>query len=78
MQLKLSELKPELYKKYSIRQQEPKQDIFRVIVYKLFANKLNVRLIDNNFFIFLPKRIRCKFYNIVITGLGKVFVNKDL
>jgi glycosyltransferase involved in cell wall biosynthesis len=77
-QLKLSELKPELYKKYSIRQQEPKQDIFRVIIYKLFANKLNVRLIDNNFFIFLPKRIRCKFYNIVITGLGKVFVNKDL
>ncbi len=44
----------------------------------LFAKTRIVELIDNDFFIFLPRVVRFKLYEWVIYSLGEVYTNKKL
>ncbi len=77
-QNKLYNIKPNLYVKYNQRNKTPKKNIGRLILYSIFANKWNVYLIDKNFYIFLPKHLRYKLYDITITGLGWLYTTKSI
>ncbi len=69
-QEKLRKLKPERYSvKYNLRTKITLSFLKRTI-YKIFSNKNWVNLIENNKLLFLPKFIRYRIYDYVITGLG--------
>ncbi len=73
---KVEELKPTLYKSKYKRNKEINLNFIKRIVYFIFANKFHVYLIDNfNIYKILPKYIRYKIYDIVVTGLGKIYIN---
>jgi len=49
------------------------------MIYFIFANRLLVYLIDNfNVFKIFPKSLRYKYYDIVVTGLGRVYSKRKL
>lgn len=69
-QEKLIILKPELFlKKYSFRKKNNLLG-FKKYAYKFFSNQLWVKLIDLNFFAFLPKFLKYRIYDYVITAKG--------
>ncbi|AMM51666.1 hypothetical protein TH61_11430 [Rufibacter sp. DG15C] len=76
---KLIKLKYNLVKKYH-RYKKLEINKGKKIIYSLFAFPFLVKFIDEfNFFKYLlPKRIRYKFYEAVITSLGKYYVDKPL
>lgn len=46
---------------------------FKKIFYSLFSNSWVVKLVEKEYLLFLPKKLRYKLYSIVVTGLGKVY-----
>jgi len=77
-QKKLDKHKKDLYGKYNNRSHNPSKSVFKLFIYFLIANKISVYLIDNNIIKFFPKRIKYRFYDIVVTGLSKIFSNRKL
>ncbi|MCK4664234.1 MAG: glycosyltransferase family 2 protein [Bacteroidales bacterium] len=75
----LETLKPQLYSNKYKRNIIIKFSLFKNILFIVFANKFNVCLIDNfNIYKILPKYIRYKIYDIIVTGLGKIYINKNI
>lgn len=75
----LETLTPQLYSNKYKRNAIIKLNLFKNILFIVFANKFNVWLIDNfNIYKVLPKYIRYKIYDIVVTGLGKIYINSAI
>ncbi len=76
--LTLQELKPELYQKYN--QYEPtKIGSLKKTVYWFFTQKFWLWSIDKfNWLRILPKKLRYKVYNIVLTGYSVYFIDKKI
>jgi GT2 family glycosyltransferase len=47
-------------------------------IFYMFSNSVFVKMIDKEDFLFLPKRIRFKIYDLTVTGLGRIYTNKPL
>jgi GT2 family glycosyltransferase len=48
------------------------------LVFSVFSNPVFVKMVDKEFFTFLPRVVRYRIYDLTITSLGKVFPNKAL
>lgn len=69
-QEKLQKLKPERYLvKYNLRTKKTLSFV-KSNIYNFFSKKIWVNLIENNKLVFLPKFLRYRIYDYVITGLG--------
>lgn len=67
-QMKLSELFPNLYKlKYQFRN-KPELSTVKKIVYSFFAQEIWIKLIDLDYLKILPKFLKYRIYDYVITG----------
>lgn len=72
----LETLNPQLYSNKYKRNAIIKISLFKNILFVVFANKFNVWLIDNyNIYKIFPKLLRYKLYDVVVTGLGKIYIN---
>lgn len=77
--VKLRQIAPERYKNFP--QHAPAKPTFpKNIVYSFFGNRFWVRLIDSprNPLKYLPKSLRYRIYDWVITGLGVHFTNRKI
>lgn len=68
----LSHLYPE------IRCRAKKEGIVKYCIYRLFAFPFLVKFIDDEFFIFLPKKLRYKMYDLIFTSLSQNYYNVPL
>lgn len=68
----LSHLYPE------IRGRAKKEGIVKHCIYRLFAFPFLVEFIDDEFFIFLPKKVRYKIYDLIFTSLSQNYYNVPL
>lgn len=74
----LQELKPDLYQKYD-QYKTAKIGRFKKIIYWFFAQKFWRWSIDKfNWLRILPKQLRYKIYNIVLTGYSVYFIDKKI
>lgn len=48
------------------------------LIFYIFSNPALVKMVDKEFFTFLPRVVRYRIYDLTITSLGKVFPNKAL
>lgn len=71
----LKTIAPELF---SDRKRIIELNFFKKIVFSLFSNPIWVKAIHNQYLTFIPKPIRYKIYDLVITGLGSVFPNRSV
>lgn len=52
--------------------------VHKRIIYNFFSLKFWVIITDNEWLIWLPKKLRYKIYDIIITGLGKYYPQRSL
>ena len=55
-----------------------KKSQIKMLIFSFFSTIYWVRLIESESLLFVPKIIRYKIYDIIITGLGSVFTNRPL
>jgi glycosyltransferase involved in cell wall biosynthesis len=53
-----------------------KLNIAKRLLFSFFSHRIWVLMIDNQYFKFLPRQFRFKLYDLVVTGLGSVFVKR--
>lgn len=76
--LTLQRLKPDLHQKYE-QYEVAKIGGFKKIIYWCFAQKFWLWSIDKfNWLRILPKQVRYKIYNIVLTGYSVYFIDKKI
>lgn len=74
-QIALREKKPELYKELSHYQVIVPKGL-KGWIYKCFCRPFWIRSVDNNFWTWIPSRLRFKLYDIIITANGSYFPNR--
>jgi GT2 family glycosyltransferase len=52
--------------------------IWKKAIFAIFANKALVELIDSNRMGFIPKCLRFRFYDLVVTSLGSIYIKVPL
>jgi GT2 family glycosyltransferase len=75
-QKNLHRLNPGLYGAMTGKEWKP--NVLKRIVYSVFSNKRWVRLIDKEKILWIPEKIRYQLYDWVITGLGRVFPDREI
>jgi len=65
----LRQLKPDLYNKFPLRDGY-KPSFAKRLIYKLFCGVWWIKSVDNEYWILLPRKVRFKFYDIIVTANG--------
>jgi glycosyltransferase involved in cell wall biosynthesis len=73
----LKTIKPQLYSQFNHFEPVPIQG-WKKRVYSFFADSFWVKLTDQEKILFLPKKIRYRFYDLLTTALGVYFVDKQI
>jgi glycosyltransferase involved in cell wall biosynthesis len=75
-QKKLHLVNPDLYESTGIKDWNP--SVLKKIVFSAFSHKRWVSLIDKDLIRWLPRKIRFRLYDFVITGLGRIFPEREI
>jgi glycosyltransferase involved in cell wall biosynthesis len=76
-QEKLIQYKPELYARKDKNERFPVQTgVLKLEVFKFFAKKYWIKAMEKGDFKWLPKNVRCKIYDIIVTANGVFFPEK--
>ncbi|MBC8112193.1 MAG: hypothetical protein H7Y04_14140, partial [Verrucomicrobia bacterium] len=73
----LKTIKPQLYAQFNHVEPSAVQG-WKKHVYLFFAQSFWIKLTDGEKLLFLPKKIRYRFYDLLTTALGVYFVDKEI